>query len=95
MRIVNWGKAKQFVTRFPRAEAPLNHWKRAVKDGRWKNFVEITQSFNSADQVGEYTVFDIGGNNFRLIAIIIFRCETVYIRHVLTHAEYEKGKWRK
>jgi mRNA interferase HigB len=44
--------------------------------------------------VGRFTVFDIGGNNFRLIAVIHFNRGKLFVRHVLTHAEYDKGKWK-
>lgn len=48
----------------------------------------------SADKVGKFTVFDIGGNKYRLIAAIHYNRKKVYIRHVLTHAEYDRGKWK-
>jgi len=50
--------------------------------------------FRAADQVGKLTVFDISGNKFRIIAAIHYNRRRIYIRHVLTHAEYDKGKWK-
>jgi len=46
------------------------------------------------DKVGKFTVFDIGGNKFRLIAVIHYNRKKVYIRHVLTHVEYDSDKWK-
>jgi len=51
--------------------------------------------YPQADQVGRCTVFNIGGNNYRLIAAIHYNTGVVYIRHVLTHAEYDRGAWKK
>jgi mRNA interferase HigB len=50
--------------------------------------------FASADYVEGFTVFDIGGNKFRLIAVIRYEWQTAYIRAVLTHKEYDKGAWK-
>ena len=46
------------------------------------------------DKVGKFTVFDLGGNKYRLIAAIHYNRGKVYIRHVLTHAEYDQDKWK-
>jgi len=51
-------------------------------------------SFPHADQVGKFTVFNIGGNKVRLIAALHYNRNKIYIRHVLTHEEYDAGKWR-
>jgi mRNA interferase HigB len=56
--------------------------------------VETRRDFPHADPVGVFTVFNIGGNNFRLIAAIKYRWQVVYVRHILTHAEYAKDKWK-
>jgi len=55
-----------------------------------------TKSFNSVDvdKVESSYVFDIGGNKLRLIANIHFNRQKIYIRHVLTHKEYDKGDWK-
>ncbi|MBI3546508.1 MAG: type II toxin-antitoxin system HigB family toxin [Gammaproteobacteria bacterium] len=58
------------------------------------SFVELKRSFGSVDKVGKFTVFDIGGNKFRLIAAMHYNRKKVYIRHVLTHVEYESDKWK-
>lgn len=95
LRIVHWGKAKKFMRRYPNAIAPLFHWRVVLKQTRANSFADLRDTFSSADQVGEYTVFNIGGNNFRLIAIVVFFKDTAYIRDILTHAEYDENKWRR
>lgn len=61
----------------------------------WPNFVELRKIFPSADQVGNFTVFNIGGNKYRLITFIDYTYQKVFIRAVLTHAEYDKDDWKK
>ena len=95
MRIVHWGKARQFMRRHPGSIAPLRHWRAVVRNERWKSFADVKTTFGSADRVGEYTIFDIGGNNFRLVAIVAFINEVVYIRQILTHEQYDENKWRR
>ena len=51
-------------------------------------------TFNTADMVGRFVVFNVGGNKYRLITVIHYDRAKVYIRHALTHAEYGEGKWK-
>lgn len=76
------------------AESPLRAWHGNVKQSTWKNFADVRSSYPNADQVGKFTVFNIGGNKYRLIAVIHFNREKVYVRHVLTHRAYDKGDWK-
>jgi mRNA interferase HigB len=79
--------------------APLDSWFRTAKSAEWRNLEEVRQTYSHADgvPVGErvYTVFNISGNSFRLIAEIYYAAQVILIRHVLTHAEYDKGSWKK
>jgi len=60
----------------------------------YASFAELRAAFPGADQVGKLTVFNIGGNKARLIAAIHYNRRRIYIRAVLTHNEYDKGKWK-
>jgi len=60
----------------------------------YASFAALRITFPSADQVDRFTVFNIGGNKFRLIVAVHYNRKKVYIRHVLTHAEYDRGSWR-
>ncbi len=73
---------------------PLDVWYRIARKARWTNLMEVRQVFPSADAVGEFTVFNIKGNAFRLITEINYRTGKVFLRHVLTHAEYGKEGWK-
>ena len=70
-------------------------WFKIVQKTEFGSFAELREVFPSADKVGDLIVFNIGGNKYRLIASIHFNRNKVYIRHVLTHAEYDKGAWKK
>lgn len=74
--------------------APLDIWYRIAKRAEWQSLDEVRKSFPSADGVGKYTVFNIKGNQFRLITEINYRAGRIYIRYVLTHAEYDRGGWK-
>jgi mRNA interferase HigB len=60
-----------------------------------KHFIELKNWFNSADVVSPYTVFDISGNNYRLIAVVVYKAQACTITEILTHKEYDKGGWKK
>ena len=94
MHVISKKKLRGFWAKHPRAKAALEAWYQIARTAEWESFADVRQTFNTADQVGRFTVFDIGGNKFRLIAVIHFNRDKVFIRHVLTHAEYDEGKWK-
>jgi mRNA interferase HigB len=94
VRILGRGTLEKFAKRHASARKSLAHWEKAVKAASWKNFADMRGTFRSADLVGGKTVFNIGGNNFRLIALVDFKAKTVLITDVLTHAEYDQQRWK-
>ena len=72
----------------------LSAWLRIIENNEFKSFSDLKATFNSIDKFGNLYIFDICGNKLRLIAIIHFNRQKLYIRHILTHKEYDKGKWR-
>lgn len=80
--------------RFPKAAEPLKRWANAVQASRWKNPSTLKADFVSADFVRDLTVFNVGGNKFRLIAFIHYLRQIVYIKQILTHDEYDEGQWK-
>jgi mRNA interferase HigB len=94
MHIITPAKLREFWEKHSNAEVSLRLWNKRIKKGQWQNFDELRQTFPSADQVGNLTVFNIGGNNYRLITFVDYKYQKVFIRHVLTHAEYDKEDWK-
>lgn len=78
---------------YPAEASALDGWCRVAKHNEFKNFAELKRCFGSVDKVGSLYVFDVGGNKLRIIASIHFNRQKIYIRYILTHKEYDKGKW--
>ncbi len=95
MHIITKRKIMEAKTLHSACASALDGWHRIVKNNEFKGFAELKSVFNSVDKVGNMYVFDIGGNKLRLIASIHFNRQKLYIRHILTHKEYDKGDWRK
>lgn len=94
MHIITRKRLREFGQRHPECAAALDGWYRLVKHTDYGSFAELRRTFPNADKVGKLTVFNIGGNKARLIAAIHYNTHRVYIRHVLTHAEYNQGDWK-
>ena len=91
MVIISKAVLKTFSKVHADAEIPLKDWYELTKTADWKNFNEMKNTFNSVDAVGnDRYVFNIKGNSYRLIALIIFKVRTVFILFVGTHPEYDK-----
>ena len=84
-----------FWTRHPDARSPLKAWHALMRSNDFGSFGELQATFGSVDRVEGLTVFDIGGNKYRLIAAIHYNRRKVYVRHLLTHAEYDRGAWKR
>ncbi len=95
MHVISQNRLRQFWRNHPNAEVSLRYWYKLATQHRWQNFNDVRQTFPSADLVKNFVVFNIGGNNFRLITYIDFKRNKVFIRSVLTHAEYNKEDWKK
>jgi mRNA interferase HigB len=94
MNTISYRKILEFVRLHPAAESSLSSWYKIAKKASWQNIVDIRKDYPHADLVGRFVVFNIAGNNYRLIAEIHFESQLVLIRHILTHADYDKGKWK-
>ena len=94
MRIIGLAKLNEFARRHAKARKPLANWEKVVKSAAWKNPADMKITFNTVDYVDGKTIFDVGGNNFRLIAWIDFPKEIVQVTNILTHSEYERDRWK-
>jgi mRNA interferase HigB len=94
MHVITRKRLNDFAELYPEVKTALQHWYSTIKSNNFSSFSELKTFFASANQVDKFTVFNIGGNKVRLIAAIHYNCQRVYIRHVLTHSEYDKNKWK-
>jgi mRNA interferase HigB len=94
MHIISEKKLRDFWAAHPEAETPLRAWIKVAQEAKWEKFADIRQAYAHADQVDKFTVFNIGGNKFRLVVVVHFNRGKLYVRHVLTHKEYDEDKWK-
>jgi mRNA interferase HigB len=90
MVIISYAPIREFMARTPDVGDALDEWYYKTKAASWKNLAELKTTFNSADYVGnERFVFNIRGNRYRLIAVVVFSIRTVYIKFIGTHRAYD------
>ncbi len=94
MNTISYRKIREFVTLHPNSESSLSAWYKIARKAKWQNIVEVRLDYPHADLVGRFVVFNIAGNNYRLITEIHYESQLILIRHILTHAEYDKNKWK-
>lgn len=93
MRIITYKRIKEFIAQHADSEMSLNFWYHTVTIKNWDSINDLRRDFNHVDYVGNHRfVFNIKGNNYRLVAIISFNAKKVYIRFIGTHSEYNKIK---
>jgi mRNA interferase HigB len=91
MRIIAKSTLRAFWERHPNAEAPLLAWYRETEKADWDSPAQVKARYRSASFVGENRViFNIKGNDYRLVVKINYPYRVVYARFVGTHAEYDK-----
>jgi mRNA interferase HigB len=93
MWVVSLKRLREFWAIHRNAEVPLRGWYTLTSEADWRTFADVRATFPSADLVGNCTVFNIGGNNFRLVARVFYRSHKVYVLRVMTHAEYDRDDW--
>ena len=94
MHIISRRILREFCEAHADACDALYDWYRVVTKAEWKNLVEVQAIYPKAEAVGNFTVFNIKRNNYRLIVDIVYESQRIYIKYVLTHAEYDKDKWK-
>jgi len=95
MRVIGRKALRAFATGHKDSEIPLDDWYRTAKRARWSSIVDVRKTYPHADAVGDFTVFNIGGNKYRLATWVNYRSGCIYIRRVLTHEGYSREDWKK
>ena len=91
MRIITESRLTAFWREHPDAEGPLKAWRAVVRLKKYRNSHGVRRDFATADFLGSnVTIFNIGGNKYRLVVTMRYDMQHVYIRHVVTHQEYDR-----
>ena len=94
MRIISKKKLREFWALYPEAQRALQKWYDIAEEAEWRTFADVSNSFRHADVYCDCVIFDIKGNDYRLIAIVLYQARRVYVRQILTHKQYDKGAWQ-
>ena len=94
MRVVSRKAIREATAKHSEWGASLKAWFKITQYSDWANFADVRNSWRNSDVVGKYVVFDISHNKCRLIATVNYRWRMVYIRAILSHAEYDAKKWQ-
>ncbi|MBD5242315.1 MAG: type II toxin-antitoxin system HigB family toxin [Barnesiella sp.] len=93
MRIISARTIRLYYEAHPESKSALQDWFKKVEAAEWSDFSDMRRTFNSVDYVGnQHYVFNIKGNDFRLVAVVKFTVHFVLIRFIGTHSEYDKIK---
>jgi mRNA interferase HigB len=94
MRVISRRSLREFWEKHSTAKNSLLLWYDRITKSDLENFAQLRQLFPSADLVANFTVFNISGNNYRLITYIDYQAQIIFIRDVLIHADYDKENWK-
>lgn len=95
MILIGLQKLTGFWTEHPRARKPLEAWKSLVEKNAFKHFAQLKQTFGAVDYVPPDTVFDVGGNKYRVVVVLDFQTQIAAVKDVMTHDEYDSWSKRR
>jgi len=90
MKLISNSALRAFSKKHPQADLVLQGWRKVIEKNNFYHWAELKRAFNAVDKVGDLVVFDVGGNKYRIIAFVRFEKQIVYVKAVLTHADYDK-----
>lgn len=98
MNVISRPAIREAQRRHPDATDWLENWWQVAKLARWQSLHDVRVTYPATDQVGQCLVFNVRGNKYRFIVRVKYASEgrggTLFIKHLLTHAEYNKGLWK-
>lgn len=94
MRVMTEKRIWEAKEQWPHSASALDQWYRQIKRNSPHDFAAMKTQFPATDKVGALHVFDIGGNKLRLIAVVHYKAQRLYIKQILDHRDYDKGKWK-
>ena len=94
MRIIGVDQIEAFCRKRPATRRHFDRWLQAVEGTAWKKWADVKQTYAKASKAGLCVVFDVQGGSFRVITRVDYDFQVVSILHVLTHQQYDQGKWK-
>ncbi len=94
MHVISKKKLREFSAKYSDSEPALSAWNQVARKAKWQHINDVKSLYPSTDAVGNFTVFNIRGNKYRLIVSIDYEAQVIYIKYILTHAEYGSGTWK-
>lgn len=94
MHVISYRRLREFIEQHADCREAMDNWFKVAKRADWSNLVEVQSIFPKAEAVGNLTVFNIKGNRYRLIVSIDYVKQLIFIKYILTHAEYDKERWK-
>ncbi len=94
MRIIGTEHIEGFCRKRPAIRRHFDRWLQTVEAANWRKWADVRQTYARASKTGLCVVFDVQGGSFRVIARIDYEFQAVSVLHVLTHQQYDQGKWK-
>ncbi|MDB9312367.1 type II toxin-antitoxin system HigB family toxin [Spirulina sp. CS-785/01] len=94
MHLISIRKLRDDAAMYPDLSQVIEAWYAVVKKAKWEHLEDVRKIYRDAEAVGNFTIFNLKGNKYRLIVGIDYSSQTVYYKYLLTHAEYDKDKWK-
>lgn len=94
MHLISAGKLKEAASQYPDAVNAIKIFCKTINQTRWQSLIDVQQVYRDAEAVGNFTVFNIKGNKYRLILDIDYSEQVAYFKYFLTHAQYDQEYWK-
>ncbi len=94
MHLISAGKLKKAASKYPDVSNTIKAFCKTIDQAQWQNLIDVQQIYRDAEAVGNFTVFNIKSNKYRLIFDIDYEEQVAYFKYFLTHAEYNRGQWK-
>ena len=94
MHVISYRRLREYAEKHADVRDALDNWYKIASKATWRNLIEVQEVFPKAEAVSNFTVFNIKGNNYRLIVSIDYEQQIIYIKYILTHAEYDREQWK-
>ncbi|MDJ0741975.1 MAG: type II toxin-antitoxin system HigB family toxin [Xenococcaceae cyanobacterium MO_167.B27] len=94
MHLISAGKLKQEASKYPHLTKTIQAFCKTIKQAKWQNLIDVQKTYRDAEAVGNFTIFNIKGNQYRLILDIDYQEQVAYFKYFLTHSEYDREQWK-